>query len=55
MKNFLMKTFQGKIEAKPQSNISKDSKTKKLDTQKSIQNNKINLKTKMIIIRIQIK
>ena len=46
MKNFLMKTFQGKIEAKPQSNISKDSKTKKLDTQKSIQNNKINLKTK---------
>ena len=46
MKNFLMQTFQGKIENKPNANISKDSKEKKIDLQKIAQKSRTNLNTK---------
>ena len=46
MKNFLIRTFQGKVENKQNTNRCKESKEKKIDFQKISQNSKINLNTK---------
>ncbi|MBO6094783.1 hypothetical protein J6P11_01995 [bacterium] len=43
MKNFLMNTFQGKVESKLETNLSKESKTKKIDLKKANVNNKNNI------------